>query len=389
VTDTDTDPPAPADEHPADGQVDQPADEHPDEQADEQVVYLPPERGLLRRAAPITATVVVVLLIVAGLGAWWVARQVNPPGAPGPLVTAVIPDGSSNAQIASVLVSRGVVTNARVFELYIKLRGAGPFKAGVYNGLHKPEDMSAVVDRLERGPLPPATVKLVIPEGLWLSEIRARILHAFPLMKPAALDHALATVRSKYEPAGSNNLEGLLFPATYQVLLRDRANPTKLVEQMVTAFDQQADSLGMSAAAQQLGITPYQALTVASMVEEEARLPGDRGKVARVIYNRLASGTTLGIDATVEYALQQRTASLTQSQLQTDSPYNTRVHTGLPPTPIGSPGQASLLAALHPTPGDWTYFVVVDRNGGEFFTNSYSAFQQASDQARSEGIFGG
>ncbi len=125
------------------------------------------------------------------------------------------------------------------------------------------------------------------------------------------------------------------------------------------------------------------------MVEEEAKLPGDRGKVARVIYNRLASGTTLGIDATVEYALQQRTASLTQSQLESDSPFNTRVHTGLPPTPIGSPGRASLLAALHPTAGNWTYFVVVDRNGGEFFTDSYSAFQAASDKARAEGIFGG
>src|SRR5262249_2853405 len=159
-----------------------------------------------------------------------------------------------------------------------------------------------------------------------------------------------------YEPAGSNNLEGLLFPATYQVLLRDRANPTKLVQQMVNAFDQQADSIGLSSGAQQLGISPYQVLTVASMVEEEAKLPGDRGKVARVIYNRLANGTSLGIDATVEYALQLRTASLTQSQLETDSPYNTRAHTGLPPTPIGAPGRASLIAALHPTPGDWTYF---------------------------------
>jgi UPF0755 protein len=385
VTDTDTDSPAPLDDHSYDG-----SDVGSGDGTDgEPVVYLPPERGLLRRAAPVTAAVVVVLLIVFGLGAWWVARQINPPGAPGPAVSVVIPNGSSNAQIAAVLAAKGVVTNARVFQYYIKLRGAGPFKAGAYNGLYAPEDMSAVIDRLEKGPLPPATVTLVIPEGLWLSEIRARILHAFPLMKPAALDHALATVRSKYEPAGSNNLEGLLFPATYQVLLRDRANPTKLVQQMVTAFDQQADSIGLSAGAQQLGVSPYQVLTVASMVEEEAKLPGDRGKVARVIDNRLANGTSLGIDATVEYALHLRTASLTQSQLETDSPYNTRVHTGLPPTPIGSPGRASLLAALHPTPGDWTYFVVVDKNGGEFFTDSYSAFQQASDKARSEGIFGG
>ena len=359
------------------------------DQSDEPVVYLPPERGLLRRAAPVTAGVVLVLLVLGAAGAWWVSRQVNPPGAPGPAVTVAIPIGSSNEKIASLLSSRGVVTDARVFQYYIKLRGVGPFKAGVYDSLYAPEDMSAVVDRLERGPLPPATVKLVIPEGLWLSEIRARILRTFPLMKPAALDHALQTVRSKYEPAGTNNLEGLLFPATYQVLLGDRANATKLVRQMVNAFDQRADRLGLGSAAQQTGYSPYQVLTVASMVEEEAKLPGDRGKVARVVYNRLANGSTLGIDATVEYALQLRTASLTESQLATDSPYNTRVHSGLPPTPIGSPGLASLTAALHPTPGNWTYFVVVDRNGREFFTDSYSAFQEASDKARSEGIFGG
>ncbi len=133
--------------------------------------------------------------------------------------------------------------------------------------------MSDVVDRLDKGPLPPATVSLLIPEGLWLSQIRARILKTFPEMKPAALDHALATVRSKYEPAGSHNLEGLLFPATYQVLLGDQANPTKLIQQMVSTFDQEADSIGLDQASKKLGLSPYQVLIVASMVEEEAKVP--------------------------------------------------------------------------------------------------------------------
>ena len=115
----------------------------------------------------------------------------------------------------------------------MKLTRRGPFKAGVYDGLHAPEAMSDVVKRLERAPLPPATRNLVIPEGLWLSEIRAKILQTFPEMKPADLDHALATVHSKYQPAGSTNLEGFLFPATYQVLLTDVGNPQKLVAQMV------------------------------------------------------------------------------------------------------------------------------------------------------------
>jgi UPF0755 protein len=361
----------------------------PDGPDGEDVIYLPPERGLLRRAAPIMGTIAIILLLAVGGAAYWVSRQLNPPNAPGRPVTLTIPNNSSDAQIANLLAARGVLTNANVFRTYLKLRGAGPFRAGTYDHLYAPEDMSAVVDRLEQGPLPPLTVKIAIPEGLWLSEIRARILKTFPAMKPAALDKALRTVRSKYEPAGSTNLEGMLFPATYEVQLGDRANATKLVQQMVSTFDQQADSLGLAKAAQKLDMTPSQVLTVASMVEEEAKLPGDRGKVARVIYNRLQQGMSLGIDATVEYALQQRTADLTQSDLAVDSPYNTRLHTGLPPTPISSPGAAAIQAAMHPTSGNWLYFVVVDRNGGEFFTDSSSAFQQASDKARSEGIFGG
>ncbi len=360
----------------------------PDAVGEEPVVYLPPERSMLRRAAPVLVTIVAVVLLVLGLGGWWVARQVNPPGAPGKAVNVAIPDGSSDAQIASVLAAHGVVTNASVFRYYVKLTSAGPFRAGTYD-LHAPEAMSEVVKRLDRAPLPPATRTVVIPEGLWLSEIRTKILATFPEMKPADLDHALATVHSKYQPAGSTNLEGLLFPATYQVPLTDVDNPQKLIAQMVAKFDQEADSLHLAAQAKALGFTPYEVLTVASMVEEEAKVPGDRPKIARVIYNRLAKGMSLGLDTTVEYALQQRVVNITSSQLATPSPYNTRLHAGLPPTPISSPGRASLEAALNPTPGDWIYFVLAAKDGSQYFTSSYSDFQRATAKAKAEGLFGG
>jgi len=356
---------------------------------DEPVVYLPPERSALRRAAPVVGAIVAVVVLVLALGGWWIARQINPPGAPGRAVTVSIPDGSSDSQIASVLASKGVVTNAQVFRYYVKATSAGPFKAGLYDGLHAPEAMSQVVKRLDRAPLPPPTRTLVVPEGLWLSEVRAKILQTFPEMKPADLDHALATVHSKYQPAGSTNLEGFLFPATYQVLLTDVANPQKLVAQMVTKFDEEADSLNLTTGAKALGMTPYQVLTVASMVEEEAKVPGDRPKIARVISNRLAKGMSLGLDTTVEYALQQRVVNITNSQLATPSPYNTRLHAGLPPTPISSPGRASLEAALNPTPGDWIYFVLAAKDGSQYFTSSYSDFQRATAKAKAEGLFGG
>ena len=282
-----------------------------------------------------------------------------------------------------------MVTNADVFRYYVKLTSAGPFRAGIYDQLHTPEAMSDVVKRLDRAPLPPPTRTIAIPEGLWVSEIRAKILATFPEMKPADVDKALATVHSKYQPAGSTSLEGFLFPATYQVLLTDVGNPQKLIAQMVTKFDQEGDSLGLNAGATKLGLTPYQVLTVASMVEEEAKVPGDRPKIARVIYNRLARGMSLGLDTTVEYALQQRIVNITNKQLATPSPYNTRLHAGLPPTPISSPGQAAIQAALAPTPGDWIYFVLAAKDGSQYFTASYSDFQRATAQARAAGLFGG
>jgi UPF0755 protein len=133
-----------------------------------------------------------------------------------------------------------------------------------------------------------------------------------------------------------------------------------------------------------MGISPYQAVTVASMVEEEAKVDADRGKIARVIYNRLQRNMPLGIDATIEYVLHKHASELTQSDLQINSPYNTRTNTGLPPTPIAAAGKASLDAALHPTPGKWLYYVVKDCNGDHAFSDSYSTFLQ--DKAHYEAL---
>ena len=172
------------------------------------------------------------------------------------------------------------------------------------------------------------------------------------------------------------------------MLLTDVANPQKLVAQMVTKFDQEADSLNLSAQAKALGFTPYQVLTVASMVEEEAKVPGDRPKIARVLYNRLAKGMSLGVDATVEYAIGQRVVNLTKSQLATASPYNTRPARRLAPDPHQLAGPLLPDAALSPTPGDWLYYVLAAPDGSQYFTASYADFQRATAKARAEGLFG-
>jgi UPF0755 protein len=254
--------------------------------------------------------------------------------------------------------------------------------------------MGDVVDVLKAGPVPPKPVSFLVREGLWEAETRQLILDTFPGMDPAALDAALAGTHPPLQPEGSTDLEGFLFPATYEVPQSQTSDPQAVVDQMVKAFGATSTAVGLPDATATLkgegvktAITPYQALIVASLVESEAKVPEDRAKIARVIYNRLDQRMTLGIDAAVLYALQDRKAPLTESQLKVDSPYNLRVRSGLPPTPINSPGQASIDAALHPADGDWTYYVLTDEDGHHYFTNSYSDFQRAVADAKARGVF--
>jgi UPF0755 protein len=183
-------------------------------------------------------------------------------------------------------------------------------------------------------------------------------------------------VKSPYEPAGSDNLEGLVFPATYQV--HQGQVEADILQEMVDAFDANATSLGLVAGAKKLGMTPYQVVTVASIVEREAKLAGDRGDVASAIYNRLAQGMTLGADSTQTYYLRltDPTVDPTVAQLEQPSPYNTRLNTGLPPTPIANPGIPSLMAAINPPSTTYLYFVETNPDGKLSFASDAAGFEQ-------------
>jgi UPF0755 protein len=355
-------------------------------------VYLPPESSWLRRTLWIAGSVFVFGVVIFALGGWWVLKQVNP-GNPGEEVTFTVPTGATTAQIANQLEQAGIVTNATVFQYYVRWRGAGPFNAGIYDGMRKRSSMDEVIDRLEAGPLPPQFTQITIPEGMWLQDIKARILETLPQMDADELDAAFGSVRSQFQPPDSTNLEGLVFPATYQVQEGDEADEQKLVRQMVAAFDQVGDEIGLGLApfalegqAGSMVISPYEVVIIASMIEREARVPEERPMIARVVYNRLRDGMTLGIDATVIYALGRHTDVLTRSDLEIDSPYNTRRFAGLPPTPIASPGRESLEAALNPAPGDWLYYVIADEDGRHTFTENYRDFERAVAEARSKGL---
>jgi UPF0755 protein len=268
------------------------------------------------------------------------------------------------------------------------------FQAGEYEGMRVNSSMGDVVDLLEAGPAPPKDVTFLVREGLWKSETRQLILNTFPGIDAASLDAALDSTHPALQPADSTNLEGFLFPATYEIPEAQTSDAQALVNQMLAAFDRVSTETGLPDATATLKgvagskqITPYQALIVASLVEAEAKVPADRPKIARVIYNRLAKGMSLGFDTTVVYALQERTAELTQRQLDTDSPYNTRKFSGLPPTPINSPGQASIEAALHPAEGDWLYFVLCQTDGSQCFSTNINDFNHDVKDAQARGIF--
>ncbi len=356
-------------------------------------VPLPRESSRRHKVFLVLGSAALVFVLVALIAGFWLKQQVDP-GNPGEEVAVTVPVGATTSQIASMLEDQGVVTNATIFQLYVRWKGYGPFEAGAYDGLRVNSSMSAVAQRLDEGPLPPAVTRLNVPEGAWQKEVAAKILETFPEMNELELFTVLSTVHSKYQPEGSTNLEGLLFPATYEVEEGDELDEQKLVRQMVEKFDAVGDELGLADASTKLAgvagdyeITPYDVIVVASLVQAEAGVPEDRDKIARVIYNRLAAGEQLGIDATVMYAKGERVEEITADDLKIDSPYNTRKYAGLPPGPINSPSREALEAALNPAEGDWKYYVLTDESGAHSFFEDYDDFLAAAEDARDRGVF--
>lgn len=373
-----------------------------DYEDDEDYVYVPEDRGIARKLLVVALTLFLVVFLVLGAGGYWLYSQVNP-GEQGEEVALVIPKDAGLAAVSNLLEDKGVVSNATIFRYYAKYKNIGTIKAGEYDRLYRNEPMDSVIDRLQQGPLPPKFTQVTVPEGLWLSDAVAKILTPQPnqqvvlAMDQTELGLALQNAQSKFKP-GDKPVEGFLFPATYRVEDGDKDNEQKLVTQMTQKFDQVGDEIGLGDApgklsgfvGDKLSISPYEAVVIASLIEAEAKVPEDRPRIARVIYNRLQRGMKLEIDASVLYALGEHKTQLTKSDLDTDSPYNTRKYGGLPPTPINSPGKDSLLAALNPStePGaeTWLYYVLIDAQGHHLFTGNYNEFLRAADKARQDGL---
>ncbi len=338
---------------------------------------------LTRRRAGRAKLVVllVVLLGVMALACWavlWFIGQSSdsPTDFPGPgvgEVTVEVAAGDTAADIAKTLTEANVVasTTAFVDAAVADDRSLG-IQPGFYQLKHEMSAEQALALLLD--PASRVETEVVIPEGLRVDQIVDRLVDATELPR-SDFEALLANPKTIGLPAfAQGNPEGFLFPATYTFGPQPTAK--EVLTAMVDRFDVAAHELHLKQRAPLVGLTPYEAVVVGSLVQAEVAVR-DFGKAARVVFNRLELDMPLGFDSTVNFALHSDDLTLTDDQLAVDSPYNTYDNVGLPPGPINSPGEAALEAALDPPPGDWLYFVAVAPGSDETrFTSSYDEFLQ-------------
>ncbi len=347
----------------------------------------------LRLLRAVVAVVILAAICVIGYGLarTWFGAQLDPDGDPGEALTLTIPAGATTGDIGGILEDRGVIPNGTFFRYYVQWRhGDEEFQAGEYT---LAENMSAdeAIEMLRVGPRQIEYGEFLVPEGLWVTEMVPRIAQQVPSVTAAELEAALASgqVTPRYRPDGNNNWDGLLFPAKYFV--EEDITAAELVAKMNNEFSAVTGELGYGGAERKHGLSAYEVIIIASLVQAEAKTDADRPKIARVIYNRLRQGEPIGIDATYIYGAGDRQVALTTSILEEPGPYNSRDYDnpGLPPTPIGAPGRASLEAAMNPADGEWLWYVLADSDGNHFFTDVYDDFINQKNLSEEQGLLDG
>jgi UPF0755 protein len=341
----------------------------------------PGQRPRMRRHSWRGRVASIIVLILAGALIWFLVELFQPfHGSPHGSIRVVIPAHSSSGQIGDLLERDGVISSSFFFELRATLAGErGDLRSGAY---HMQLGMSygSVLKILTTAPKPARVTSLTITEGRTRRQInallRAENVHGSYL---AATHHSRLLDPRRYgAPRATPSLEGFLFPSTYQLVEPIRLSA--LVDDQLRTFKRKFAKVSL-AYARSKHLTPYDVLTIASMIEAEAATAHDRPLVASVIYNRLRDNMPLQLDATTRYATGNYSRPLTVSELSSPSPYNTRIHKGLPPTPISNPGLASINAAAHPARTRYLYFVAkVCGNGATVFASSYQQFLKLQQQ---------
>lgn len=343
-----------------------------------------PRRGRTRaqQRRRTAAALVIVVAILGGIGVVAVVggRKVVDSIIGGPAdfkgagtaaVTVVVPKGATAVKIGEALKTAGVVKSAGAFSNAARAdERATAIQPGRYQLKLKMSGKSALELLLD--PKSRIRGQVIIPEGLTLKQILATIASKTKISLAdlqAAADKPTALGLPAY---AEGHLEGFLFPATYDIL--PDATATGVLTTMVNRFEQEATTLGLVDRAKAAHISPLEAVIIASMIERETKFADEGPKIARVVYNRLKAKQPLQIDATVQYLLPKQKPRLLNTDLAIPSPYNTYLHTGLPPGAISSPGRQSLEAALTPLKGAWRWYVVTDTKGHHEFAETEAEF---------------
>lgn len=360
---------------------------------------LPPELEHLRSPLQMLAIVVVASILFVGATSWWVINQLNPAGEPSAAVNFTVNDGDTISLVADRLKEQGFINNASIFRWYASTRGGIDLLPGYY--LLSPKDNAGRIIQALSTPPAQTFVSVTFPEGMTLAQMGERLASKLTFMTVEDFVAAATngTIASELSPEGNLSLEGLLFPDTYQISGDGtEAGVVKTLVEMMHRVGRQSD---LVAGAKAQGLSAYELLIVASMVEREAKVAQDRPKIAQVIYNRLALGMNLEIDAAVKYG---QDPSMTWLEMkQTDTAYNVYRNKGLPPTPIANPGRASIEASLAPSgnpPRDdeacvglpanqrcsYLYYVLADNTGRHVFATTYEQHLANVEKSRLAGV---
>jgi len=313
----------------------------------------------------------IILLIIAGTLVFFAVRAIMP--GPREKVAVVIPEGSSVNDISTILVQRKIISNTWAFKFYLFTSGkTEKLKPGRYV-FGKNSAYRKVIDDLVKGPIK-EIYDITIPEGFTLRQIGERLsnkgglnYNEFEVLVSDLKIYDYDFLKS----VKASNLEGYLFPNTYR--LDAETQISEVINKMLEEFKKNYSLIKNRK--MPVKLNTHQIVTLASLVEKEAKLKEEQPIIAGVIYNRLKKNMKLEIDATIQYVLEKRKKKLTYNDLKTDSPYNTYKFAGLPPGPICNPGKSALQSALKPAKVKYLYYVLTDEKSGKhFFTDSYKEF---------------
>ena len=359
----------------------------------------PREFRQLRGVTRTVAIVVVASVLFLGSLGWWTVGVLNPSGEPGVAVNFTVNEGDTISSVASRLHSAGIISNATIFRWYVSTKGTIALTPGYY-ALKPKDNAGSIVEALST---PPAQtfISVTFPEGMTVAQMAQRLSEKMTFMKPEDFMAAANSpdTASELRPKSQTSLEGLLFPDTYQISGDD--TESRVVARLVSMMERVSRQVELTAGAKARGFSPYEILIIASLIEREAKVATDRSKIAQVIYNRLAKKMKLEIDASVKYG--QDPAMSWTDMKATDTPYNTYINKGLPPTPIANPGKASIQAALAPFGSppasdqactglpagvkcEYLYYVLADEAGGHVFATTYEQHLLNVEKSKTAGL---